>query len=146
MPAVSRSFYSRPEADGHTGMGSVRPSHCPVDTPAKGRPPLYPSTSFLLRLPWQEAKGWFHCITVCVCVCVRVFVCVCVSLGPPPSCTRTAWLCRGNSGDAVRSLGLPIRDPVPSAEGPVQPPVLSPSSDHAPLKPCQEQPSQPGTP
>lgn len=82
MPAVSRSFYSRPEADGHTGMGSVRPSHCPVDIPAKGRPPLYPSTSFLLRLPWQEAKGWFHRITVCVCVCVRVFVCVCV-LGPP---------------------------------------------------------------
>ena len=32
MPAASRSFYPRPEVDGHTGMGSVRPSHCPVDT------------------------------------------------------------------------------------------------------------------
>ena len=48
MMAASRSFSPRPEADGHTGVGSVRPSHCPVDTPAKGRPPLYLPTSFLL--------------------------------------------------------------------------------------------------
>ena len=82
--------------------------------------------------------GRFHCLTVCVCVSVCLCACVCsrytVSSGSPPSCIRTAWLRRGNSGGAVGRLGLPSREPLPSAGGPVQPPCPG-----AFLRPCPSQ-------
>ena len=72
MMAASRSFSPRPEADGHMGVGSVRPSHCPVDTPAKGRPPLYQLPPFFsFKATPAGGKGLVsECVCVCVCVCV----------------------------------------------------------------------------
>ena len=89
----------------------------------------------------------FHCLTLCVCVCVPV--CVAGTLCPraplPPAYGRP-----GSIGATVGVLwggwACLAGNPFPQLKGLSSPPVLGLSSDRAPPKPRQEQPSQPGTP